>query len=491
MKRTACFVAFGAFFAALAGCNVVAGLSDLTIDPATTTSTAGAGGTGAGGTTGGTGGTTGGTTSMGGASCSNGMRDSSSGETDVDCGGPCGPCVLGKVCVIGGDCESGICRPDAGGADPTRKCQGVTKIAAGNAHVCAVLTSAELFCWGSNAHGQLGTGDNTDALMPVRAQLTSATDVAAGGPPDDKTIGHTCAIDAGGKLSCWGANASGQLGTGDVQDQNLPPIAGALSGAKKVTAGGIFTCAIGSDDKVVCWGGNLYNQLGDGTGLTSSTPVAVLKLDPMADLDAGTAHVCAIAMDGAVYCWGNSERGQAGASMMVPSTPAAVVPMIAGATRISAGNDFTCAIDAAGLSCWGDNLDGELTDAVATDATQTPTLLGLTGVVEMAAGADGDADPNDARGGHACAIVDGGKVQCWGNNRHGQLGRGTVSDQKEPLPMEVPGIKDAVQVAAGAEVTCARLKSGAAACWGRNDHGQVGNGQTGEAVSSPVIVTWP
>ncbi|MFO0591245.1 MAG: hypothetical protein U0441_27105 [Polyangiaceae bacterium] len=472
---------------ALAGCNVVAGLSDLTIDPATTTSI---GGGGTGGSTGGTGGTAGTAGSTSTFSCSNGKLDAASGETDVDCGGVCAPCALTKMCSVATDCESRICRPDAGSADPTRKCQGVTKIVAGNAHVCALLTSTELFCWGSNTHGQLGTGDTNDAPIPTRVPLANVKEVAAGGPPEDGEKGHTCAIDGAGNLSCWGLNASGELGTGDFQETTLPPVAPALTGAKKVAAGAAFTCAIGSDDLAVCWGANLYNQLGDGTGNTSPTPVSVVKLDPSSEISAGALHACAVQMDGSVACWGNSDRGQTAADMLVPSTPVVVAPNIAGATALSAGNDFTCAIDGAGLSCWGDNLDGELTETVAVPATTKPSLIDVSGATDVSAGADGDADPNDARGGHTCAVIAGGKLACWGNNRHGQLGRGTTSE-KEPTPAEVAGLDGVVEVAAGAEITCVRLENGAAACFGRNDHGQVGNGQKGEPVSSPVPVAWP
>lgn len=489
MTRAIVFGAAGiAIACALAGCNVVAGLSDLTIDPETTTSSGG------GGTGGSTGGSTGGTISTGGitntASCSNGVLDKSGGETDVDCGGPCAPCVLTKMCSVAGDCESGICRPDAGSADPTRKCQGVTKIVAGNAHVCALLTSTELFCWGSNKHGQLGTGDTNDVSVPTRVPLANVKEVAAGGPPEDGEKGHTCAIDAADNLYCWGLNTSGELGTGDFQDTNLPPVAPALAGAKKVAAGAAFTCAIGSDDKGVCWGANLYNQLGDGTGLTSTTPVAVVKLDPVSEISAGSLHACGLLQVGTVACWGNSDRGQTAADMLVSSTPVVDVPTLSGATALSAGNDFTCAIDGAGLSCWGDNLDGELTETVPVSATTKPSLLDVSGATGVAAGADGDADPNDARGGHTCALLAGGKVSCWGNNRHGQLGRGTASE-KEPSPAEVPGLTGALEVTAGAEITCVRFETGAAACFGRNDHGQVGNGQSGEPVSSPVPVAWP
>ncbi len=479
--------------AALAGgCNLVSGLADLTVGDATTTTSSTTGGTGGtGGTTGGTGGTTGGTsTSSGGASCSNGAQDVASGETDIDCGGPCPACKLGDGCAVAADCASGICRKDPSSSNPEPQCVGVKKISAGNAHACAVLTSGELFCWGSNKHGQLGIGNLADSAAPAKVDLANVADVAAGGPPESKETAHTCALTASGALHCWGANGSGQLGAADPQDVNVPSIAPVLTGAKVVATGASFTCAIQSDDDVSCWGANLYNQLADSTGVGSSTPVLVPGLAGATAITLGAIHGCAVLPDATVSCWGNNERGQIASDMLLPAGKLTVVPTVAGASRVRGGNDFTCAIDAAGLWCWGDNLDGELTGAVAADMTFTPAMLDVPGATEIATGADGDLDPNDPRGGHACAIVPQGKVHCWGNNRSGQLGRGTTSDE-EPATAEIAGLAGAVEITAGAELTCARFESGAAACWGRNDHGQVGNGQTGAAISSPVPIAWP
>ncbi len=471
------------------GCNLVSGLSDLTIGD-TTTSTGGTGTGGTGGSTGGTAGSAGGSTSSGGASCSNGLVDAMSGETDVDCGGPCPPCKLGKSCSVGTNCESGICRRDQSSTLTERQCLGVTKISAGNAHVCATITGGELFCWGSNAHGQLGNGSVDDSLTPVKVEIQNIADVSAAGPPESKETGHTCALTASGDVLCWGANNNGQLGTGDLQETKVPPLTPVLTGAKVIASGGSFTCAIQGDDDVACWGADLNNQLADDSGVLSPTPKLLATLKGSTALSLGTLHGCALRADKTVTCWGSNDRGQIANAMLQPSGKLTDVPMVTGATRLRAGNDFTCALDAGGLKCWGDNLDGELTGAVATDLTPTPQKLDVTGATEIATGGDGDADPNDPRGGHACALLPQGKVTCWGNNNQGQLGRGTKS-AKETTPAEIADLAGAVEITAGAELTCARLESGAAACWGRNDHGQVGNGQTGEAVSSPVLVTWP
>jgi alpha-tubulin suppressor-like RCC1 family protein len=69
-----------------------------------------------------------------------------------------------------------------------------------------------------------------------------------------------------------------------------------------------------------------------------------------------------------------------------------------------------------------------------------------------------------------------GHVQCWGDNEQGQLGDGntTASDTS----VEVHGISDATQITAGFLYTCAVLATGHIECWGYNESGQLGDGNT-------------
>jgi hypothetical protein len=81
-------------------------------------------------------------------------------------------------------------------------------LSTGTSHTCGVKSDGRLFCWGSGFFGKLGNGSTQDRPVPVQ-ESTGATDwerVAAGG-------GHSCAIKTDGRLFCWGANTSGQLGT--------------------------------------------------------------------------------------------------------------------------------------------------------------------------------------------------------------------------------------------------------------------------------------
>jgi alpha-tubulin suppressor-like RCC1 family protein len=82
------------------------------------------------------------------------------------------------------------------------------------------------------------------------------------------------------------------------------------------------------------------------------------------------------------------------------------------------------------------------------------------------------------------ATADAGQVACWGNNDHGQLGTSAVARAYEPQPVDLAGV---VQLSAGGDHTCALLSDQSVWCWGRNDHGQLGDGTVGDS-AVPVNV---
>ncbi len=69
-----------------------------------------------------------------------------------------------------------------------------------------------------------------------------------------------------------------------------------------------------------------------------------------------------------------------------------------------------------------------------------------------------------------------GSAQCWGNNDHGQLGDGTTGDHAYPAP--VVGLAGVAQMAMGLVHACAVLLDGSVVCWGSNNKGQLGDGTT-------------
>lgn len=58
----------------------------------------------------------------------------------------------------------------------------IVQVAAGDAHTCALDDGGQVWCWGDNQYGQLGDGSQTDRLTPVAvAGLSGVEAVALGG----------------------------------------------------------------------------------------------------------------------------------------------------------------------------------------------------------------------------------------------------------------------------------------------------------------------
>lgn len=140
-----------------------------------------------------------------------------------------------------------------------------------------------------------------------------------------------------------------------------------------------------------------------------------------------------------------------------------------GETLLAASFDRTCAVRPdGGLSCWGrEGTRERLSAAVLED------------VLAVSIG--------DSTGGrfHACALHGVGSVSCWGPGEHGELGQGDASDRL--VPARVPGIRDAVAVAAGADHTCAAHRGGRVTCWGEGSRGQLGDGAAESSLVPRVV----
>lgn len=132
------------------------------------------------------------------------------------------------------------------------------------------------------------------------------------------------------------------------------------------------------------------------------------------------------------------------------------------ATALAAGDNFTCAlIGAAGtVSCWGDNVYGQLGDGRHDNSSSPVGVDGLSGVLAVATGSS-----------HACAALGSAGVRCWGRNDNGQLGNGTGDDSATPV--QVPGVPNAIAVSAGDNMGCAVTAERQVRCWGR---GLIGDG---------------
>ncbi len=219
----------------------------------------------------------------------------------------------------------------------------------------------------------------------------------------------------------------------------------------------------------------------------------------------GTNHTCAV-VDRKAKCWGDNTNGKLGNnSTSAATSPVTVYTKAAyseqvdvcewfvchketrnyaasplygkSVTKISAGDTHTCVVANARVYCWGDNSDGQLGNRGTTNSSvpvavaidSNSALLGKE-VVDVSAGAD-----------FTCAVASDGTVACWGVNDHGQLGIGTTATAK--YPMVVSGgalsgkkVKKLATVKGHAATMCAITSEGKALCWGQGYAGQTGSG---------------
>lgn len=191
----------------------------------------------------------------------------------------------------------------------------VASVEAGTFHTCAVTRAGGAKCWGHNGTGQLGDNSTTARLIPVNVVgLTSGvTSVAAG-------THHTCAVMAGAVM-CWGYNSYGQLGDNRTTHRSTPgTVLGLTSGIANVSAGGLHTCAVTIGGAAKCWGSNGNGQLGDNTTTSRLTSVDVFGLNSgVVSITAGDRHTCAVTT-GAAKCWGYNGRGQLGNNSTIDSS---------------------------------------------------------------------------------------------------------------------------------------------------------------------------
>jgi len=338
-------------------------------------------------------------------------------------------------------------------------------VGAGALHTCTLTINGGVKCWGSNAGGQLGDGTTTARLTPtdVIGLSSGVTALAVG-------LYHTCALTTSGGVKCWGANGDGRIGDGTTVSRPVPvDVVGLSSGVQAIAAGGSHTCAITSSGGVKCWGANGNGRLGDGTTTNSLVPVDVVGLNSgVVAITANFEHTCALTSAGGVKCWGYNAMGQLGDNTWEERhTPVDVVGLNSGVSAVGAGAFHTCALTTSGgVKCWGANGNGRLGDGTTTNRFVPTDVTGLSnGVSFLAVGHY-----------HNCALTASG-LKCWGYNLYGGLGDGTTTDQLTPVDVSGL-TSDVLYAAGGEYHTCAVMSNGGLKCWGWNLQGQLGDGTT-------------
>lgn len=295
----------------------------------------------------------------------------------------------------------------------------VISISVGMTHTCAIVKSKNVYCWGQNGNGKLGTGDLEQRNSPTlvknidNVKQISANRIA------------TCAVVESGAAYCWGDNQAGQLGIGADEKAIVPTQVKNLSQVKQISISYMHACAVAGDGDLYCWGSNEYLEYGMAGQKSSATPVLVTGIPRVSKVSVGAGHTCVKTVDGVPYCWGYGERGQLGAGSSPKSALPAQVSNLKEIIDISAGRFHTCALTKSRtLVCWGASDTGQLGYGKLVDTNVPVDVLNLTNVQSLGV--------ISAYASHSCAIVSTGNFTCWGLGTNGQLGNGTNVNSSSP-----------------------------------------------------------
>lgn len=181
--------------------------------------------------------------------------------------------------------------------------------------------------------------------------------------------------------------------------------------------------------------------------------------------------------NGQLFCWGADHTAYP--SLHGETVIGTAEGTIAATGQISTGGEHACGVANGKLFCWGRNNYGQLGFNNNVDVAQPqsiPSFSAFRSVTDVSAGAN-----------HTCAIVYG-DLYCWGRNNNGQLGLGDTDDRLVPVKVTFPSNARVTEVSAGATGTCA-VANGRAYCWGLNSNQQVGDGTTIQRESPTVVNT--
>jgi alpha-tubulin suppressor-like RCC1 family protein len=236
---------------------------------------------------------------------------------------------------------------------------------------------------------------------------------------------------------------------------------------------------------VRAWGSGANGEYGNNTTASTLTIATASLPGNVKAISGSDGFALALLADGTVYAWGKNDSGQLGLGDTTPRTTPTQITTLSHVTTISAGETASYAVTASGaLFAWGDNTAGEQDNGTASaiSPVETPTATPLTNVVSVAAGNE-----------FALALLGNGEVMAFGNGMEGVLGNNTnTAQQTSAVRVMIPPLPDHVNVVAitaSSTAGYALLSDGTVEAWGRQEHGQLGNGTpTGTFQLTPVLI---
>ncbi|XP_042698659.2 RCC1 and BTB domain-containing protein 2 isoform X3 [Chrysemys picta bellii] len=181
-------------------------------------------------------------------------------------------------------------------------------------HVVVTTAEGEVYTWGHNAYSQLGNGTTNHGLVPCQVSTNlvnkKVIEVACGSH-------HSMVLTSDGEVYAWGYNNSGQVGSGSTANQPIPRrVTSCLQNkiAVNIACGQMCSMAVVENGEVYVWGYNGNGQLGLGSSGNQPTPcrIAALQGIRVQRVACGYAHTLVLTDEGQLYAWGANSYGQLG-----------------------------------------------------------------------------------------------------------------------------------------------------------------------------------
>ena len=313
----------------------------------------------------------------------------------------------------------------------------ILQISLGETHCLAVDTEGHVWSWGYNNYGQLGNNTTTTSYSKVQVKspdgegvLEDIIAVAAGN-------GYSLALDKNGKVYSWGYNNNGQLGLGDTAKRSLPVLVQSLENIIKIEAGRYSSFAIDNNNNLWVAGYNGYGNLGDGTTTNRTKFVKNHILQNVTEVAVGeTNNTLVLTLDGIVWGFGNNTNNAlANASGAIPQQISTNSGILTNVTAIHAGYQTGYAITAdEKVVSWGTNSYAQLATGNTTKQTVATYMKDKNG--------NDFTDVMLVSGGryHTEIAKNDGTVWSIGYNGYGELGDGSSTNRGSLVCISIPHV---------------------------------------------------